>query len=63
MNYDNMEIVKRNGLSFAEKDMVMEGESNSVAKELLENLFFDMAKLSTKWGSRDFLCQSELYFV
>lgn len=54
MNYDNMEIVKRNGLSFAEKDMVMEGESNSVAKELLENLFFDMAKLSTKYDNDTF---------
>ena len=49
-----MVVLKRNGLSFVEMDMVTEGESNCVAKELIENLFFDMAKLSTKYDNDTF---------
>lgn len=49
-----MEDLKRNGLSFVEMDMVSESESNIVAKELIENLFFNMSKLSTKYDNESF---------
>ena len=49
-----MEELKKNRLSFVEKDLVAESESNNVAKELIENLFFDMARLSTKYDNEKF---------
>lgn len=39
-----MKGIKKHGLSFLEVDSVQEGNGNNVAKELIENLFFDMAK-------------------
>ena len=44
-----MTDIKKHGLSF--KDYSLDGESEDyiVAKELIENLFFDMSKLSTKY--------------
>ena len=49
-----MEELKKHRLSFVEKDLVAESESNNVAKELIENLFFDMARLSTKYDNEKF---------
>ncbi len=49
-----MKGIKKHGLSFLEVDSVLVDDSNSVAKELIENLFFDMAKLSTKYDNDTF---------
>lgn len=49
-----MKGIKKHGLSFLEVDSVPEGNGNNVAKELIENLFFDMAKLSTKYVNDTF---------
>lgn len=49
-----MKELKKHGLSFVEMEMVSEGENYRVAKELIENLFFDMAKLSTKYDNAIF---------
>ena len=49
-----MEEIKKYGLSFLEVESFSDGESNRVAKELIENLFFDMAKLSTKYDNDTF---------
>ena len=44
----------RHGLSFEEESADMTGKGFSVAKELIENLFFGMAKLSTKYDNEVF---------
>ena len=45
-----MKEIKKHGLSFVEMESnTEENESFNIAKELIENLFFDMAKLSTKY--------------
>lgn len=49
-----MEDLKKNGLSFVEMDMLPNSESNTIAKELIEQLFFNMAKLSTKYANSIF---------
>ena len=49
-----MEYLKKIGLTFMEMDMLSDNESNSIAKELIENLFFNMAKLSTKYANSTF---------
>ena len=49
-----MEKIKRHGLSFVKVDIVPNGESNAVAKDLVENLFYYMAKLSTKYDNEMF---------
>ncbi len=46
-----MEKFKRLGLTFSEMAIEKEEESYSVAKELIENLFFSMSKLSTKYSN------------
>ena len=49
-----MEEVKRHGLSFFEMTLEKESESYLVTKELIENLFFDISKLSTKYSNERF---------
>ncbi len=44
-----MDILKKHGLSFYKTVSEKEGEDFEIAKELIENLFCDMAKLSTKY--------------
>ena len=45
-----MKEIKKHGLSFVEMESNTEkNDSFNIAKELIENLFFDMAKLSTKY--------------
>lgn len=45
-----MREIKKHGLSFVETESnIEENEEFNIAKELIENLFFDMAKLSTKY--------------
>lgn len=46
-----MEKIKRHGLSFIEMGADKTEESYIVAKELVENLFFDMSKLCTKYSN------------
>lgn len=46
--------IKRHGLTFYEKATEQENESYNIAKELVENLFFDMSKLSTKYCNEIF---------
>lgn len=51
-----MKEIKKHGLSFVEMESnTEENESFNIAKELIENLFFDMAKLSTKYCN-DIFC-------
>ena len=51
-----MEIINKHRLSFVETfSENEEGESFLVAKELVNNLFFEMAKLCTKY-SNETLC-------
>ena len=47
-------IISKYGLSFEEESANMTGNGFSVAKELIENLFFGMAKLSTKYDNEVF---------
>ena len=50
-----MKEIKKHGLSFVEMESnTDENESFNIAKELIENLFFDMAKLSTKYCNDKF---------
>lgn len=50
-----MEFVKKHNLSFVEKYTGTEGsESFLIAKELIDNLFFEMAKLCTKYSNESF---------
>lgn len=49
-----MEEFKKNGLSFVEKAADKDDEYFNVAKELIENLFFDMTKLCTKYCNDTF---------
>ena len=49
-----MEPISRHGLSFFEMTSEVDGEDFAVAKELVENLFFGMAKLSTKYDNDQF---------
>ena len=49
-----MKDLKKHGLSFVEFETIPDGESNAVAKELIENLFMDMAKLCTKYHNDTF---------
>lgn len=53
---DTLELqkVKCHGLTFYEKAAEKEDEAYSVAKQLVENLFFDMSKLSTKYWNDTF---------
>ena len=44
-----MKEIKKYGLTFLEVDSIAKDECFNVAKELIENLFFDMSKLSTKY--------------
>ena len=46
--------IKCHGLTFYEKAIDNEDESYNLAKELIENLFFDMSKLSTKYCNGTF---------
>lgn len=46
--------IKRHGLTFYEKATEQENESYNIGKELVENLFFDMSKLSTKYCNEIF---------
>jgi hypothetical protein len=51
-----MKEIKKHGLSFVEMESNTEkNDSFNIAKELIENLFFDMAKLSTKYCN-DIFC-------
>lgn len=51
-----MKTIKKHGLSFVEMESnIAEDEGFKIAKELIENLFFDMAKLSTKYRN-DIFC-------
>lgn len=50
-----MNDIRKHGLSFMEEATNMDVESYAVAKELIENLFFDMAKLSTKYSNNIFI--------
>ncbi|MBQ1677004.1 MAG: hypothetical protein II065_06185, partial [Bacteroidaceae bacterium] len=50
-----MREIKKHGLSFVETESnIEENEEFNIAKELIENLFFDMAKLSTKYCNDTF---------
>ncbi len=50
-----MKPIKKHGLSFVEMESnISEDEGFKIAKELIENLFFDMAKLSTKYCNDKF---------
>ena len=49
-----MEQISKHGLSFFEMASEVDGEDFAVAKELVENLFFGMAKLSTKYDNDQF---------
>lgn len=49
-----MEPISKHGLSFFEMASEIEGEDYAVAKELVENLFYDMAFLSTKYDNDQF---------
>ena len=46
--------ISRHGLSFFEMASEIEGDDFAVAKELVENLFYDMAFLSTKYDNDQF---------
>lgn len=50
----SLEEIKRHGLSFVKMDTVPKDEGNAIARELVENLFFYMAKLSTKYDNETF---------
>ena len=50
-----MKAIRKHGLSFVEMESnISEDEGFKIAKELIENLFFDMAKLSTKYCNDKF---------
>ena len=50
-----MKAIRKHGLSFIEMESnISEDEGFKIAKELIENLFFDMAKLSTKYCNDKF---------
>lgn len=51
---NQMKEIKKHGLSFVEMDDIIDEEGFIVAKELIENLFFDMAKLCTKYDNDEF---------
>jgi hypothetical protein len=50
----DMDNYKKHGLSFVKLDIVPKNDSNDVAKDLVENLFVYMAKLSTKYDNETF---------
>ena len=56
-----METIRRNGLSFLEETLENKNEYFLIAKELIENLFFDMSKLSTKYCN-DIFCEFPYIF-
>ena len=49
-----MNMLKRNGLRFDEVVLERQDESFSVAKELVEKLFFELCKVSTKYSNELF---------
>ena len=50
-----MKAIRKHGLSFVEMESnISEDEGFKIAKELIENLFFDMAKLCTKYINERF---------
>ena len=49
-----MQQISKHGLSFFEVASEVEGEDYAIAKELMENLFYDMAFLSTKYDNDQF---------
>lgn len=55
-----MSDIKKHNLTFVESYNGAEDESSLVAKELVENLFFDMAKLCTKYSNNNF-CEPYTY--
>lgn len=56
-----MGTIRRNGLSFLEMTSENKNEYFIIAKELIENLFFDMSKLSTNYCN-DFFCELPYIF-
>ena len=49
-----MKEIKRYGLSFLEKSLDKNEDSYIIAKELIENVFFEISKLSTKYCNEIF---------
>lgn len=49
-----MQQISKHGLSFFEMTPDIDGEDFAIAKELVESLFFNMAKLSTKYDNDQF---------
>ena len=54
INHFIMEDVKKHNLSFIKQTIDKESEYYFIAKDLVENLFFDMAKLCTKYDNSVF---------
>lgn len=62
MENENLNLIKRHGLRFWEKSSDKDGEYYVVAKELIENLFFDLSKVSTKFSNEDYACDMPYVF-